>query len=603
MRFAFSASVLSVITAASDVRRLMIDGEVDELKAHPHAVAILYCNPPKSSSGSYVCAIHCSGSLIAPNVVLSAAHCIRDTGLPYGDKSDYVDYNKLYVLAGSTDYDTPDWTDNARIVRVKGATTGGYGKNIRFPMDGDVALLELNECISEIPGQIEYAKVATVATEPIGDNCKLSTIAGFGIISNAPDSARDDDGQRRVAADLIHSYGVCRDSFIAAAYGWTTASQGRPAQVDIDTLVPETNICTGGSSIQSVCFGDSGGGYTVDLPGSTRKQVIAVVSFGFGEFCTTSADYNTRLSFRAPWMVGVMNSSFATCPNWTVQESFSSWPVTDWTTDMLSSEYKRSRCSAGQWQCESGPCISTSAVCNGATDCSDGSDEKSSYCSLAGGRRLMAGSELDAEFEQLLASKHLDDKEMYNMKRVEAVTGGNKVVIAGVLKTAGRKARLGHEKFTKPDAATVAPKNNLKAIDCTTALNNYGVALDDAKAQSTINDQWDATRLSAACKAVTSCTGSRSNPSLYADSLDTCPSLEDFLAWNTTLPTYAKNFDKNFNSKCNSGVAETTAVPTGGKDAGTTDGVAAATTTKSAEFSLLFPAVVAIVSLALHTAL
>lgn len=494
----------------------------------------------------------------------------------------------MYVLAGSTDYDAPDWSTNSKLVRVKDAVTAGYGENIRFPMDGDAALLELASCIEEIPGQIEYAKVATLETEPVGDNCQLSSVAGFGIISNAPDSVRDDDGRRRFVSDIVHSYPVCRDSYIAGAYGWETANQGNPEQVDADTIIPEVYICTGGASTQSVCFGDSGSGYAVDLPGSNRKQLIGVVSFGIGEFCTTSADYNTRLSFRAPWMAQAING-FTQCPNWSWSQSFASWPVPAWSANQLSSQYTRSRCSSSsQWQCQSGECISKALVCNGSRNCSDGSDEASTYCSLitranvvrndgpsiANQMRMFSDdsdssdSELQNELNQLLTRKKMgkSDSSVHMFDFMKADDSGRvSVVIAGVLKTAGKKARSGHQKgsqaASKRSDPEVAPKSN--PIDCTSAMKSYDSALEDAKKQNTINDKWDPSKLTAACKFIPSCTGTRPNGQAYSDSKTTCEQLSDFMAWNVTLTTYAANFDKNFNSVCASGSVETTAIPTG----------------------------------------
>ena len=545
-RAAFSGIYLG-LTAADNVRRLIIDGVIEDVNSDPFSVVMMYCRTRSDGSPS-VCGLMCTGSLIAPNVVLTAAHCTRSTGMPYKDPTLDIDFASTFILMGSSDYDGADWSANSRIVRVKKAVTGGYGENVRNPFDGDVALLELDECVSELPGVIETAKVATRDTEPAGGQCKDMTIVGYGMVSNAPDVINDADGKRRHIQDVLHSYSTCRDAFVAASMGWTTADQGSaPADV-VMSVLPETNICTGGASVQSVCYGDSGGPTVADISGSSKKQVIGVTSFGFGAVCTLSPDYATRIAFRAPWIESVLETEYATCPGWSVQDSFASWPLPTWTD--LSTEYVSSRCVAGQWQCLSGQCIAAATVCNGASDCSDGSDEKSDYCSYvnAGGARRLspASNALDDELAALIAAK--ESKASVNVVHVEK-EGVNRFksaaamgfTIAGIMKSRALRPKSSGKFW---DGSVPA---SAKGAACSAAAGSVQTQTTLAQQANTIDDQWDPRPLNAACEQLIGCSG---DPSSYSDENDFCNKFIEYVVANASLADYANNFGARFNAAC-----------------------------------------------------
>jgi len=559
------------VAGAENIRRLIIDGQFDSLKDHPHAVALMICTPPSSGNPNYVCGIHCSGSLIAPNVVVSAGHCVRDPTPVRDDNEMSINYDNFFVLAGSTDYDVEDWSEKSKIVKVKRAIHGGIGTNVRFPMDGDISVLELEDCIDPIAGQIEFAKIATRSTEPANDNCAQIAVSGFGQISNAPDAIRDDDGKRRVSPDTIQSFPVCRDAFLAAVYGWKTPNQGTPSSQDYETVVPEIFLCMGGSTLRSVCFGDSGGGYVVPVSksdSSLGNQVVGVVSFGIGDYCTTSPDYASRLSFRASWINDQLNT-FTSCPSWSWQKSFASWPVTSWDSSVISKDYSSTRCHDSSWQCMDGSaCIDKSKVCDGYWDCTDGSDEDSSYCAppnqvnmgvLKSSREPSGLSYLEAEFYDLLnrkADKIRDAISSSNLdvpiRGIDPKVNAPRVIVAGVISATGKKVRpipKSANSVVDPKSLTWPVSYKGKRSDCGSALSTYEAALQDAKNQDTRDDHWDPVRLEDACIDLGVCSGDTSSSS-FSDAEIVCSSLSTFLEWNATVTDYSDNFNTRFNAAC-----------------------------------------------------
>ena len=545
--------ILGYPVAAAPARRLIIDGNLDNLPAQTHAVALLVCQTPNDLSSNYICGTFCSGTLISPNVVVSAGHCLKGPRPSYDDGSIDLDTSDLFVLAGSTDYDMNDWSSKSRLVKVKQGVHAGYATNIRFPMDGDLALLELEDCIEAIQGQIAYARIATILTEPANDNCQSMTVSGFGQISNAPEPIRDADGRRRVITDIAHTHSVCRDAYVEAHHRLGSS----PDEILQDTVIPEMFFCTGGSSLHSVCYGDSGGGYVAPLE-EDIVQLVGVVSFGVGDFCTTSPDYSLRLSFHAQWILDQLESGFSTCPSWngSWEKSFASWPLPEIT--QFSDVYLSSRCPT-EWQCQDGRgCIDLSRVCDNQPDCEDGSDEDIDYCSAS----PAFSNRIDTVDAKNHLRKDLDDLVQKNSDWIETsaekLSIGSQstspgVIIVGVLPGPSRSVRmLGKSADTPPSNNIGWPKSTYSGTptDCDSALQTYTDALADAKAQDTRDDKWDASSLAEACIDLEVCNESTEVGQEFNDAEEVCSSLKSFLEWNVTVVDYAESFNERFDATC-----------------------------------------------------
>jgi secreted trypsin-like serine protease len=209
----------------------------------------------------------CGGALIAPNYVLTAAHCVNESRNQ--PQSIGIMYGRLNLSEAGGE------ARRASQIIVHPSYSPTTSRN-------DVALIKF---VTPITGPT--LRIADTVADDFFRSSARGTILGWGVSSESGSSTGGRSNALLVAQIPALSADQCRREF---GFGYDSTSMLCAGQQRIN-----------GASLIDSCFGDSGGPLVVNQNGTF--SAVGVVSFG-GEKCSGIGVY-TRVAAFASWVTSV----------------------------------------------------------------------------------------------------------------------------------------------------------------------------------------------------------------------------------------------------------------------------------------------------------
>jgi secreted trypsin-like serine protease len=251
----------TLVPAAADATTAstsVVDGEPAARGSFPYLAFVV--------AGEGSSAEACSGTVVASNVVLTAAHCVVDE-----EHGVILPPSGFKVITGSVEWGSPQ-----RVVSAVSsiAVFPEYAWTGEYSHWGDAALLQLARPIAAPAVRLASAEAWAAGSAAL--------IAGWG------KTAASQPG----AAPLLH-------------YGETWVQPSPFCEGDANHFHAEGQLCVlDPGHARSACNGDSGGPLLVVAPGTIGEPLeIGVASFIADGACSPSSpQYYTRADLIAPWV-------------------------------------------------------------------------------------------------------------------------------------------------------------------------------------------------------------------------------------------------------------------------------------------------------------
>jgi V8-like Glu-specific endopeptidase len=251
-----STSVTARADVAGDPHKRIVGGQTTSIADWPWQVALV-----QQGSGSAYNRQFCGGSLLTPTIVLTAAHCLYDSG-------SFTPANQIAVVTGRTNLSSSSGQEiDVAAVHI---LRGGGGQVLYNPSTNayDVELLQLAQ-----PASSGTIKLAGADESDLWTGGRTAYVTGWGATTPSGGGYPDD---LRMAQVRMFS-----DSECAGEMG--------------NLFVASVMVCAGAPPSRDTCFGDSGGPLVVPMAAGGFR-LVGDTSFGLDEDCGLSPSAYGRVS-------------------------------------------------------------------------------------------------------------------------------------------------------------------------------------------------------------------------------------------------------------------------------------------------------------------